>query len=148
MLDASQAGVRACYDAFAGDYDAFTAGHDYEAWTATLVAAARQQGLRGDTLLDVACGTGKSFLPLLDRGWHVTACDLSAGMLAVAAGKAAGRARLLRADMRRLPRLGAFALVTCLDDALNYLAGPRDVRAAFASVAPCLTGDGRYVFDV
>ena len=39
----------------------------------------------GERVLDVACGTGKSFMPFLARGWDVTACDLSPAMLARAA---------------------------------------------------------------
>ena len=48
-------------------------------------------------------------------------------MLARAAEKAP-QARLVQADMRTLGRLGAFDLVTCLDDALNYLVDRRRAR--------------------
>jgi SAM-dependent methyltransferase len=75
-------------------------------------------------VLDVACGTGKSFRPLLRRGYEVTGCDISPPMLEQAPAGAPG-VRLVPADMRALPDLGAFDLVTCLDDALNYLARDR-----------------------
>jgi SAM-dependent methyltransferase len=49
--------------------------------------------------------------------------------------------------MRRLPSLGAHDLVTCLDDAINYLADQDDLRAAFDGVARSLAPGGVFVFD-
>ncbi len=45
-------------------------------------------------------------------------------------------------------RWGAFDLVTCLDDAINYLTDVDDLLAAFASVHRVLDPAGLYVFDV
>jgi SAM-dependent methyltransferase len=135
------------YDAMAPSYDAFTAHHRYDEWTATLEQLAREAGLEGHRLLDVACGTGKSFLPFLERGYDVTACDLSPRMAAIAAGKAAGRARVSVHDVRTLPRLGEFDLVCFLDDALNYLHERDEVRAALAAIAANLAPGGVLVFD-
>jgi SAM-dependent methyltransferase len=81
------------------------------------------------------------------RGYAVTACDVSPEMLSVAAGKAAGRARLEEHDMRRLPRLGVFDLVCLLDDAINYLDTPEEVTATLRGVAANLAPDGVVVFD-
>jgi SAM-dependent methyltransferase len=135
------------YERMAPSYDAFTAHHRYDEWTATLEQLAREAGLRGRRLLDVACGTGKSFLPFLERGYEVTACDLSPRMAAIAAGKAAGRARVSVHDMRSLPVLGVFDLVCCLDDAVNYLHEPAELRAALAAMAANLAPGGVLVFD-
>jgi SAM-dependent methyltransferase len=135
------------YEALAASYDEFTAHHDYDAWTATIEGAARKAGLRGRRMLDVACGTGKSFLPFLERGYDVVACDLSPAMAACAAAKAGGRARVEVHDMRELPPLGAFDLVSCLDDAVNYLTGDGDLEAALAGMAANLGPGGVLVFD-
>src|SRR4051812_45169006 len=109
------ASAREAYDDLAPAYDLLTADYPYERWLARLLALASEHGLRGGAVLDVACGTGKSFLPLLARGWDVVGCDISAAMLARAAEKAPA-AELVQADMRSLDRLGSFDLVTCLDD--------------------------------
>jgi SAM-dependent methyltransferase len=135
------------YDAFAPYYDAFTAGSDYEAWTRHVLELARRLGLRGTTLLDLACGTGKSFLPFLQRGFDVTGCDLSGAMLARAARKAPG-ARLLRADLRELGSIGHFDLVTCFDDSLNYLLGESDLARALRGIAANLSPAGIALFDL
>lgn len=135
------------YEAMAPVYDAFTAHHRYDEWTATLERLAIDAGLNGRRLLDVACGTGKSFLPFLDRGYEVSACDLSPAMVARARAKAAGRARVAVHDMRSLPRLGAFDLVCCLDDAVNYLHDAGQLQAALRMMAANLAPGGVLVFD-
>ena len=137
----------AAYDAFAPYYDAFTSESDYEAWGRETLAHARRHGLRGDRLLDLACGTGMSFMPFLARGFDVTACDFSTAMLAEAARRAPA-ARLVHADVRALPDLGRFDLVTSFDDALNYLLSEDDLAAAFEGMERSLAPGGVAIFDL
>ena len=89
------------YDAFAPFYDAFTAASDYDTIGAEVLRVGTGFGLTGNTLLDLACGTGNSFEPFLRRGYRVTGCDASPGMLAEAAIKWP-EARLARCDLREL----------------------------------------------
>jgi SAM-dependent methyltransferase len=135
------------YDAFAPYYDAFTAESDYETWTTQVLALAVRHGLRGRTFLDLACGTGKSFLPFMARGFEVTACDASAAMLAVAAAKAP-EAELVQCDLRELPALGSFDLVVSFDDSLNYLQDEDELAAAFAGMARNVSAAGVVAFDL
>jgi SAM-dependent methyltransferase len=135
------------YDAFAPYYDAFTAGSDYEAWTRHVLGLARRLGLAGKSLLDLACGTGKSFMPFLQRGFEVTGCDVSGEMLAQAARRAPG-VRLVRADLRELGTIGRFDLVTCFDDSLNYLLGEADLAHAMSGIAANLGPAGIALFDL
>jgi SAM-dependent methyltransferase len=135
------------YEVFAPYYDAFTQRSDYEHWAQQVLPVAELHGLTGDSLLDLACGTGKSFLPLAARGFRVTACDASEGMLAEAAAKSSG-AELVRCDLRELPRLGSFDLVTCFDDSLNYLLDPGELGACFRGVAANLAPHGVVLFDL
>ncbi len=135
------------YDAFAPFYDAFTAGSDYDKWTRQVLVAGERHGLTGDSLLDLACGTGKSFLPLLRRGFRVTACDSSRAMLALAAAKAPD-AELVHADLRELPVLGSFDLVVSFDDSLNYLLDRDELLCCFRGIAANLAPHGLAVFDL
>jgi SAM-dependent methyltransferase len=136
------------YEALAPAYDELTADYEYDRWLAVLERLALEHGLAGRRVLDVACGTGKSFVPLLERGYVVTACDLSPSMVAVARARLPDPARVFVADMRALPQIGGFDLVTCLDDAVNYLLGPADLEAALASMGSALRPGGLLVFDV
>jgi len=136
------------YDALAPGYDDLTRGHNHEGWTALLEQLARDAGLCGTRLLDVACGTGNTMLPMVERGYEVTGVDISDAMLTEARAKTDGRARLIRADMRELPALGEFDLVWCLGDALNYLDTPDELSATLAGLRRNLAQHGVVVFDV
>jgi SAM-dependent methyltransferase len=136
------------YDALAAHYDLFTAHHRHDLWLARLEALALEHGLSGNRVLDVGCGTGKSLLPLAERGYELTGCDQSAGMLARAREALPESVGLFEADMRALPACGEFDLVTCLDDAVNYLLGDEDLTAAMSSMAELLAPGGLIVFDL
>jgi SAM-dependent methyltransferase len=95
--------VRAAYDGFAPVYDDFTSANNYEMWLGELLLPCLHgHGLRLGTALDVGCGTGRAFDPLLDRGWKVVGCDISRGMLKQAAVKFGSRVELVAADARDL----------------------------------------------
>lgn len=140
--------ARAAYDALAPGYDTLTGWHDHAAWTGLLESVAAAAGLRGRRLLDVACGTGNTMLPMLERGYAVTGVDVSGAMLAEARRKLPPGTHLHRADMRELPRLGAFDLVWCLGDAVNYLQDPDELRKAFAGLRRNLAPQGVVVLDL
>ncbi len=136
------------YEAMAPIYDDFTGHYESEAWIADLVKELERHGLEGRRLLDVGCGTGTSFLPMLAQGWEVTACDISPAMLALAREKAGDAVQLTIADMLELPRFGEFDLVWALDDAINYLLSPGELERALAGMRANLAPTGLLLFDV
>jgi SAM-dependent methyltransferase len=135
------------YEQFAPVYDDFTAHHDYPFWIGNLLSLGTAHGLRGETVLDVGCGTGKGFMPLLSLGWKVTAVDLSPAMAERARAKAGPEARIEVADMRSLPVLGSFDLVLCLDDAINYLHSAAELEEALIGMVANLAPEGVLIFD-
>jgi SAM-dependent methyltransferase len=142
--------TRTAYDELAHVYDGLTAHHDHDGWLAQLLGVARAHGLAGRRLLDVGCGTGKSFMPLVRRGFDVTACDISPRMAARARRRARGHGVVVHvADMRALPRLcDGCDLVTCLDDAVNYLLDADELRAGLCGMRRNLRPGGLLLFDV
>jgi SAM-dependent methyltransferase len=137
---------RVAFDAFAPHYDAFTSHHDYELWIGGLLSVAEQHGFAGTRLLDVACGTGKSLLPFVRRGFSVTACDHSEPMLELARQKAPDVAFHL-VDARELPVLGQFDLITALGDIVNYQLQERDLVALLSGIRRNLGNEGLAIFD-
>jgi SAM-dependent methyltransferase len=129
-------------------YDAFTSPYDYDLWTGGILAEVTRHGVGGRRLLDVACGTGKSFLSMLEWGWDVTGCDISPAMLAIARKKAGEGVSLAVADMRELPRFGEFDLVWALGDALNYLLAPHEFEKALIRMSQNLAPGGVLAFDL
>ncbi len=143
-----QQGAEIAYEAIAPAYDDFTAHHNYDLWLGELLPKLEQHGIAGKRLLDVACGTGKSFLPMLDQGWEVTACDISPAMVALAREKVGDRVKLFVADMRELQVYGEFDVVFCLDDAVNYLLSTEELEDALAGMRRNLGPGGLLMFDV
>lgn len=136
------------YEAMAPVYDDFTGHYESEAWIADLVKLLELHGLTGKRLLDVGCGTGTSFLPMLAQGWEVSGCDISTAMLSLAREKAGEAVRLSVADMLDLPKLGEFDLVWALDDAINYLLSPGELERALTGMRTNLAPTGLLLFDV
>jgi SAM-dependent methyltransferase len=146
--DARPQWAELAYEAIAPVYDDFTAHHDYELWLGNLLPELERHGLRRGHLLDVGCGTGKSFIPMLERGWEVTACDISASMVELARAKVGEAAALSVADMRDLPAFGEFELVWALDDAVNYLLSAEELGQALSGMRANMAPGGLLMFDV
>jgi predicted TPR repeat methyltransferase len=139
----------AAYELLAPFYDLYTHDYAHEDLLGNIEGIALEHGLSGRRLLDVGCGTGKSFLPMLARGYEVTACDISPGMVERAreAGDPGG-AEVFVADARELPDVGPFDLSIALDDALNYLLSDEELAMVFDGVARNLRPGGLFVFDL
>jgi SAM-dependent methyltransferase len=143
-----EAPAGAAFDAFAPFYDTLTAHQDYNWWWSALLPLAEAAGLPGRRALDVACGTGKSLLPLLGLGWSATGVDASSGMLAEAGRKVGPEVPLFVHDMRDLPSLGEFDLVCALNDAVNDVRDTQQLADAFAGFRRNLAPGGIAIFDV
>jgi SAM-dependent methyltransferase len=138
------------YEAMAPVYDEFNAQNRYDLWFDALIPKLEALGLRTGKLLDVACGTGRAFPPMLERGWEITACDLSPSMVELAVRKHQGDPIIFDVcDMRRLPvyREDGFNLVWALNDPVNYLLGDSDLQLAVEAMGQNLAEDGLLVFD-
>jgi SAM-dependent methyltransferase len=150
--------AQSAYDEFARVYDQFTSANNYELWLGeVLLPKLEQHGLQLGRALDIGCGTGRAFDPLLKRGWRVVGCDLSAGMLEQAAQKFPEQVDLFQADARDLDsaladppegvELTGFTLVLLLNEVVNYFTQDDDLKRAFSGIAQTLTDDGLVVFD-
>lgn len=141
------------YDRFAPIYDEFNSANDYEMWLGeVLLPELEKHGLQKGWTLDVGCGTGRAFGPLLNRGWSVVGCDGSKGMIARAREKFGERVKLIHADARDLGPIApegtdGFQLVILLNEVVNYLTEDGDLERAFAGVRRNLAPGGLIVFD-
>lgn len=140
--------TREAYDLLSTHYDELTDHHRYEEWFDQLMPALEKAGLSGNRLLDLGCGTGKSTLPLVARGWDATAVDISPGMLRELERKADGRVEVHVADIADLPTLGEFDLVLCLGEAMNYVAPDGGFSKTLRGVSRNLAPRGLSLFDL
>ena len=105
----------------------------------------------GQSMLDLACGTGTVALSFAQRGWEVHGVDASGGMLAQARAKAAqvGQELVLsQQDMRSFVLPHPVALITCLYDSLNYMLMLSDLEEVFRRVAVALVTHGVFMADM
>lgn len=149
MMNDNRVPALEAYESFASVYDDFNYRNDYEMWIGEiLLPALLGYGLEAPGVaLDVGCGTGRAFPPLLKRGWDVWGCDISPAMVEIARERFGSRVRLSVADMRRLPALRSFDLVLAINDTVNHLLTDRDLHRTMAGFAKNLSPGGLVVFD-
>lgn len=140
------------YQSLAGCYDEFTTDVDYPAWADYVEKHFRRRGLPGNTVLDLACGTGSLTMELARRGYDMIGVDLSPEMLAEAAEKNRGAAPIepifLCQSMDKLDLYGTIDACVCCLDSVNYVTDPKKLEKAFGRVHLFLMPGGLFLFDI
>jgi SAM-dependent methyltransferase len=101
-------------------------------------------------VLELNCGTGEDALWLANRGYNVTATDLSGEMAAVAKRKLGGKADVFQSGIREIPgKTGGktFDLIFSDFGGMNCI-GPADMTNVSAELASLLNPGGRLVLVV
>ncbi|MGB9804047.1 MAG: class I SAM-dependent DNA methyltransferase [Desulfofundulus sp.] len=140
-----------CYAGLAKIYDLLVTGVDFESWANYLEEILKRFNHYPRTILDLACGTGNTTLPLARRGYQVMGLDLSPDMVNIAREKAAKQGlavNFFTADMRSFQLEKPVDLITCFHDGLNYLANYEDLMRTFKQVKENLTPGGLFIFDL
>jgi SAM-dependent methyltransferase len=105
----------------------------------------------GRTVLDLACGTGRFSVPLVESGAEVTGGDLSATMLERARASAAGHGvdiKFVQLDMREFELDTRFDSVVIAANSLMHLHTHEDFARCFSTVRRHLKPKGKLLFDV
>lgn len=139
------------YQGLALIYDQLMESIDYQEWAQYIKTLSEKYNKEIESVLDIACGTGNTSIPLAQMGWRVTGVDLSLPMLQHARKKAA-EAKMeiifLQQDIRELELSREFDLVTCFQDGLNYLINKEELARCFQSINKTLSDDGIFIFDL
>lgn len=139
------------YGIFAKYYDALMRDVDYAARTDYICKIFRKYGLCGNTVLDLACGTGAITYELVKRGFDVIGVDKSEQMLAEAVGKNGGMVQnpmFICQDMKNLDLYGTVSAAVSVLDGINHLDNCQSVKTAFSRVSLFLDKGGLFVFDL
>jgi ubiquinone/menaquinone biosynthesis C-methylase UbiE len=94
----------------------------------------------GNTLLDMACGTG-THAGFLSQYYQVTGADLNSRMLKVARKKHP-EIKFVEGDMRSLKLGRKFDVITCLFSAIGYMKTKADLRLTLRSMSRHLLPGG------
>jgi ubiquinone/menaquinone biosynthesis C-methylase UbiE len=130
-------------------YDALMAGVPYEQWVRYLEEILKHYGRAPESVLDLACGTGRVSRLLTKKGYDVVGVDGSPGMIEEARKRTpGGEVEYVCQRMERLDLDRRFDLVVSLFDSLNYLTDPDDLRECCRRVFRHLHPKGLFVFDM
>jgi SAM-dependent methyltransferase len=80
---------------------------------------------RGESIIDIGCGTGNALLTFLDRGLRVTGIDASPYMIDIASKKVGNRADIRRAFAEDLPFEDNSFNYACLITTLEFVEDPK-----------------------
>jgi cyclopropane fatty-acyl-phospholipid synthase-like methyltransferase len=139
------------YEQFAYLYDELMVDAPYDKWVTFVSERLKEYQIKGNTLLDLACGTGELSIRFAKAGFTVTGVDLSSDMLAVARCKADDQGLaipLYEQDMAELEGLEGFQIIGIFCDSLNYLLSEEKVQNTFTRAFENLHQDGILFFDV
>ncbi len=137
------------YTVLAEFYDQLTTDVPYQLWADYIEKQFARHKSPVRTIVELGCGTGTLAAILAERGYQVTAVDLSPDMLSVAAEKCDGLdVQLVCQDMSRLALPAQADAVICCLDSLNYVTKPALVQRTFQRVFAALKPGGLFLFDV
>jgi SAM-dependent methyltransferase len=111
----------------------------------------KRAGIVGDPILELASGTGRLALPLLENGYDYTGIDTSKKFVEWAQIKLApykDRGRVFVRDMRKFNLVMKFKFILLGFNSILHLLTDRDITDCFASVYDHLHNDGEFLIDL
>ncbi|MBQ0064700.1 MAG: class I SAM-dependent methyltransferase [Firmicutes bacterium] len=132
------------YNTLAGYYDCLVkddeATQDWVKWIGKYVSPCKT--------LELACGSGEITEQLSEKGYQVTALDLSAQMVEQAKAKdVEGKIEFFVQDMKDLSNFSSFDTILCLCDSFNYILSKEEISAFIKEVSEHLNENGYFLFD-
>ena len=128
------------YNEFGWNYYPEIFGQELLVWLA-------RKGLKPESAMDLACGTGILTGILRNAGMDAEGMDLSRGMIAIARENFP-EIPFFIGDMTTFCPEKQYDLVTCTGDAVNHIADLSHVEAIFRNVRKYLAPGGDFVFDL
>ncbi len=103
------------------------------------------------SILDVGCGTGRHYIPLVQKGYSVTGVDQSQNMLDALTKKAEAvklEAYVVNKDMREIDFTGEFEAIICMNTAFQYLLTDEDILHTLKAFRHALKPGGVAIIDL
>ena len=101
--------------------------------------------IKGNNILDMACGTGNASIIFNELGYNVKAFDINDKMIEYAKEKN-NNINYYIDDMLTF-KLNNIDLIVCYMDSLNYINNLNDIEIIFNNVYNTLNNNGYFIFD-
>ena len=135
-------------DAFGELYSFIYAHRTVEAAAPEAEFAARVLELKpSDRVLDLCCGGGRHLVHFARITGHAAGLDYSLTLLDRGRRLLGGRGRIVRADMRAIPFVGAFDAVTSFFTSFGYFQDDSENMQVIYETARALKSSGRFFID-
>ncbi len=108
-----------------------------------------QAGEYPNSILEIACGTGRITIPLLNKGFPVTAVDISSSMLDILKSKTGiyNNLQIIKKDMRFLDLKKKFDIAFITYGSFQLLINVDDQIKTLKAIAKHLNKKGRLIID-
>jgi len=107
----------------------------------------KKNNIKGKTILDIGCGTGKHLKYFKDDGYNTAGVDLSENMLKEARKYLNQEKDLICSKASELKFDKKFDIIISLFHVMSYQTTNEDLEKVFTNVAEHLNKDGLFIFD-
>ena len=135
------------FEDYSNYYDLLYKDKDYSAEVDYIHSLIQREFPNAKTVLNLGCGTGKHDFLLAQKGYEITAVDLSETMIDIAQKNNASDAiQFSVGDIRTLELNKTFDVVISMFHVMSYQVEDSDLRHTFETAKRHLT-DGLFIFD-
>jgi SAM-dependent methyltransferase len=136
------------FNDYSNYYDLLYSDKDYQAEADYIDHLIQKNNPGSKTILNLGCGTGKHDFLLAEKGYTITAIDLSPTMIEIAkANNVSANINFLENDVRDFHVETKFDAVISLFHVMSYQTENKDLSLAFQTAQKHLKSDGVFIFD-
>ena len=129
-------------------YDLLYNDKDYASEVEYIHSLIQAECPKAKTILNLGCGTGKHDFLLAQKGYNITAVDLSSTMIDIAKkNNESDHIEFSIGDIRSLKLDSKFDVVISMFHVMSYQVEDADLNAAFSTAKTHLKEDGVFIFD-
>ena len=139
--------TNALYKDLSGYYDLMCVDIDYHAQSLHIQRLNQIFGNKGNTHLDLACGTGPHVRHFINFGFHSNGLDINQPMLDIAKARCP-EAHFSLANMSEFSLIESVDLITCFLYSIHYNENIEKLKSCIASVHRALKANGVFCFNV
>ena len=139
------------YAKMAQVYDVLMADAPYDRWQDFASYIFKLEGMNGNKIADLGCGTGQITRRLAKLGYDIIGIDNSVDMLTNAQHQALAEnltIQWFQQDIRELSDFSDYDAVISFCDVINYITEEKDVKKVFQNANQMLHLHGLFLFDV